>query len=217
VNQLDELLAMVPMDQVAAQLGVGTDEAAAATRSALGALLGGMSANAADPGGEASLVDALRQHGQELDDGVDLDKLDVDDGGRIVDHVFGESRDEVLSRLGGANGQQAAGGLGGGLMAKLLPMLAPLVMAWLAKNMGGLLGGGAEATPAPSSGGATPSNNPSVRDILDDVLGPGGRPRQDGGATPSNAEPEQEQGGGLPDLGGLGDILGDLLGNGRKG
>ena len=116
-----------------------------------------MSANAADPGGEASLLDALTQHGQELDDGVDLDRLNVDDGGRIVDHVFGDSRDEVMSRLGGANQQQAAGGLGGGLIAKLLPMLAPLVMAWLAKNMGGLLGGGgggAKAAPAPSAGRA---------------------------------------------------------------
>lgn len=212
MSEIDELMAQVPLDQVARQLGVGDAEARTATRSALTALLGGMAANAADPGGETSLTEALAQHGGELDGGYDVTTVDVDDGGRIVDHVFGDSRDQVVDRLSGTN---QAGGLGGGLLAKLLPMLAPLVMAWLSKKLGGALGGGGQPDPAPSGGGSTRSDNPGVRDILDDILGPGGRPRQGGGSTAAPAQPEREegQGGGF---GGLGDILGDLLGQGRR-
>lgn len=215
MSELDDLLAQVPMDQVAAQLGVGVPEAEQATRSALGALLGGIRANADDPGGAASLGEALRQHGRELDGGVDLTSIDTDDGDRIVDHVFGESRGAVVDRLSDADPAQGGlggllGGGGGGLLAKLLPLLAPIVMAWLSKKLSGGLGGG---QPAPAEAGGTSAGSTggaSLRDILGDVLGPGGRPRT--GERDDASEGEAPASGG----GGLGDILGDLLGRGRR-
>lgn len=211
MNELDDLIAQIPMDQLAAQLGVERAEAEQATRTALPALLGGLEANANDEGGKASLLEALGQHGPELDGGVDLSSVDTDDGQKIVDHIFGDQRDAVVDRLSGQQGSlrdllegressdapaqprsapSGGGGgmLSGGLLSKLLPLLAPLVMAWLSKKMGGGGGTAASADEGRTSGGG-------LGDILGDVLGGGGAGSRGGG---------------------LGDILGDLLGGGRK-
>ena len=48
---IDEVLAAIPMDRLAAQLGVDPATAEQASRQALPALLGGMEANAQDPAG----------------------------------------------------------------------------------------------------------------------------------------------------------------------
>lgn len=202
MNGVDDLLAQIPMADLAARLGVSEEQAAAATRVALPTLVGGIQANAADPGGEASLLDALNQHGSELDGGIDLGAIDTDDGEKIVDHVFGDNRDAVVNRLGET---QAAGGvLDSGLLKKLLPMLAPLIMAFLAKKMGGMFGGGGTTSSAvaPTSTDAS-SSTP-------------GRPGGTGG--PPQGSLNDILGGGLGDIldGGLGDILGGLLGGGRK-
>ena len=95
-----------------------------------------MEANAQDPKGAQSLADALGQHSPALvQGGVNLDEVDTNDGEKIVGNVFGEQQGEVVNRLG------AVGGTGGqGLVAKLLPMLAPIVLSYLASRMGG--GGG---------------------------------------------------------------------------
>jgi hypothetical protein len=198
MSDLDDLMAQIPMDQLAAQLGVGEQEAAAATRAALPALLGGLQANAQDPGGEASLRAALGQHGAELDDGVDLDAIDTADGSRIVDHIFGDHREQVVDRLAGAQGGLGdlfgggdEGGGGGGVLSKLLPLLAPIVLAWLSKKM---TGGGAPTAPADAGG---TGGGGGLGDILGDLLGGAG-----GGAGGSG--------------GGITDILGDLLGGGRR-
>ncbi|MCA1670761.1 MAG: DUF937 domain-containing protein [Actinobacteria bacterium] len=150
---IDDLLAQIPMDQLARQLGVPPDEAEELTRQALPALLGGMEANAQEPGGETSLAEAIGQHDDDLlDGGVDLDRVDTDDGQKIVRHVFGENRNEVISRLGGGGKES--------MMSSLLPLLAPLVMSFLAKKAGGGSGAG-------STGGG------GIGDLLGGLLGGG--------------------------------------------
>ncbi|MEZ0294783.1 MAG: DUF937 domain-containing protein [Solirubrobacteraceae bacterium] len=155
---IDEVLAAIPMDRLAAQLGVDPATAEQASRQALPALLGGMEANAQDPAGAASLGKAIGSHDAGLvEGGVDLDQVDTDDGDKIVGNVFGGQRDQVVNQLGNQGGGDS------GLIAKLLPLLAPIVMSYLAKQMssrstqGGGTGGG---------GGLT--------DILGSVLGGGG-------------------------------------------
>ncbi|MEZ5096934.1 MAG: DUF937 domain-containing protein [Nocardioides sp.] len=54
MSDLDALLAALPIDQLAAQLGEDPVAVRQAAGVALPALLGGMQANAQDPGGEAS-------------------------------------------------------------------------------------------------------------------------------------------------------------------
>jgi len=57
------------IDQLARQLGVDKKVAEQAARQALPALLGGMQANAQDPGGAASLAKAVDEHDSSLLDG----------------------------------------------------------------------------------------------------------------------------------------------------
>ena len=159
MSDLDELLAQIPMDQLASQLGVSEEEAASATKAALPALLGGMGANAADPNGLASLEKAVSQHdGSLLDGGVDLSQVDTTDGGKIVQHVFGDNKDAVVDQLGGL------GGGGASTISKLLPLLAPLVMSYLGKKM---LSGGSSGSGGSSSGGG-------LGGLLGGLLGGGG-------------------------------------------
>ena len=79
MSEIDEILSQVPMDQVAAALGVDQSEAEEATRTAIPALLGGMQANAADPAGAASLMSAVEQHDPSVL-GSGLDQIDTQDG-----------------------------------------------------------------------------------------------------------------------------------------
>ena len=182
MSAVDDILAQIPMGQLAGRLGVDETTAAQAARQAVPALLGGMEANAKDPEGAQSLADALGQHSPALvDGGVNLDDVDTNDGDKIVGHVFGDQRGEVVDRLGATDG-----GGGQGLVSKLLPMLAPIVLSYLA----GQLGGRGKTSAAPAGG--------DVGDLLGGLLG---------GVL---------GGGGSKGGGGLGDLLGGLLGGGRR-
>lgn len=174
MTDLNELLSQIPMDQVARRLGVDEGTADQATRMALPALLTGMQANARDPAGADSLGEAVSDHDDDLlEGGVDFDQVDTDDGDKIVSNVFGDSRDQVVRTLAGSGGGDS------GIIGKLLPMLAPLVMSFLAKQARG------GASSGPASGGG-------LGDLVGGLLGGGG-----GG---------QAGGGGLGDL--LGGLLG---------
>jgi hypothetical protein len=169
----DEIMAQLPIAQIAQQLGVDEQTAEAAARQALPALLLGMDANAKDPAGAASLEQAIGQHDPGLiEGGVNLGDVDTTDGEKIVGHVFGDNSDQVMHALGGSSG------VGGNVMAKLVPILAPIVLSYLAKQLGGSGGSG-------GSGGG-------LGGLLGQVLAGAGH----GGG----------QGGGLGDL--LGGLLG---------
>jgi hypothetical protein len=188
---INELRASLPIDQIAARLGEDPDAVRQAVDVALPALLGGLRANADDPGGEASLVEALDQHdAQVATPPVDLADVDEQDGQRITAHIFGAQQDQVVQQLG-------ATGAGSGLVQKLLPILAPIVLSYLAKQMGAK--GGAAA-----GGGVLGS-------ILSSILA--GAAQGTGG--PSGSSGSSGSSGGLGGI--LGDLLGGLLGGGRKG
>jgi hypothetical protein len=158
MSGIDELLDQIPLDRVARQLGVSRAEAEELTRQALPALVGGMEANAQDPDGARSLLAAIGQHDSDLlDGGVDLDRVDTTDGRKIVRHVFGDNEDQVVNRLAGDNS----------MLTKLLPILAPIVMAYLAKRMTG----GGTSTPSASGGGGGMGG---LGDLLGGLLGGGG-------------------------------------------
>ncbi|ROR96477.1 uncharacterized protein DUF937 [Salana multivorans] len=221
MTDLNELLSIIPIDQVAAQLGVDRATAQEGVAAAIPALLGGMEANAKDPAGEASLVKALATKDTTLADGaVDVSRVDVVDGGKIVRNVFGDRTDDVIATLGGAPGKQSEG-----LVAKLLPILAPIVLSFLAKK---LLGGGTPAADPATGQAAGEAPHGSMGGGLGDILGGLLNGLGAGGqtSTPSSGG----LGGGLGDLlggmfgggssgsggGGIGDLLGDLLGGGKR-
>ncbi|MET4639775.1 DUF937 domain-containing protein [Mycetocola sp. 2940] len=215
---LDELMSQIPIHDVAAKLGVDEETARAAVEQALPALVGGLEANAKDPSGAASIEKAVAKHSPALvDGGVNLDEVDTNDGEKIVSHIFGPNKEQVVQTLSA----QPAGFSAGGIVGKLLPILAPIVLSYLAKKfqerkqttetvqptepmqpkqpkkeaegglggvLGDLLGGASSGSSSGSTGG--------IGDILGDLLGGGG-----GGGSKG---------------GGIGDLLGGLLGGGRK-
>lgn len=215
MSDLSELLALVPTQDIADRLGVDTATAQQGIEAALPTLLAGLEANAQDPAGAASLASALAtKDGSLVEGGVRLDDVDTADGEKIVTNVFGGSADQVIAALGGATGK------GSGLIQQLLPILAPIVLSWLANKF---LGGGAQGgAAAEQSGGGLGGG---LGDLLGGILGG----TSGGGAAAGGA------GGGLGDLlggilgggsgsgagggalgGGLGDLLGGLLGGGRR-
>ena len=187
MTAVDDILSRIPLSDLAARLGVDEATAEQATRQALPALLGGIQANAADPGGAQSFASAVQGHDNDLTEGgVSLDDVDERDGEKIVGHVFGDQRGQVVQQLGTTGGASTTQDL----MGKLLPILAPIVMSYLAKRLSG--------------GAAAGGQQGGLGDLLGSVLGGMGGQQQGGGLG----------GGGLP--GGLGDLLGGLLGGGRR-
>lgn len=190
MSAVDEILSQVDLGQLAQEVGASPEEVEQAARTALPALLGGLQANAADPGGSASLQEALGQHDASLiDGGVDLRQVDRADGAKIASHIFGDQQDQVVNQL-----SALGGGTSKGLVSKLLPILAPIVLSWLAKQLTGKAGGGATSTSQAGSGGV-------LGDILGQVLGGAAQGTQSKGVDTGSI---------------ITDVLGGLLGGGRR-
>lgn len=203
MSEIQQLMAQLPVAQIARQAGVDEADARRAIQSVLPALVGGMQANAQDEAGAASLERALGQHAGALDARLGGD-VDPDDGERIVRNVFGGQTDQVAAALGGASG----GGAMSEIVRKILPIVAPIVLAWLAQR---LFSGGGQATTQTSGGGAalpTSGDNP----FANSDGGAGGTLPTPSGRQPTPSQQQQQQGGG-----GLGDLLGGILGGGSGG
>jgi hypothetical protein len=153
MNDVQELLGQIPVQQIASMLGTDTASTQAAVEAAVPTLLAGMQNNVQAPDGAAALESELARHRNGLaDGGVDPSQLDTQDGEKIVGHVFGGQQDQVANRLAGTAN---LGGVGGDLVRKLLPILAPIVMSYLARKvLGGGQGAGGQSSPA--GGGILP-------------------------------------------------------------
>ncbi len=194
MSAYDDILGALPVDDLASRVGASPDEVRQAAAAVIPALLGGLDANA-QGGGAGSLLDALGQHDPGLlSGGVDVGRLETQDGEAIANHVFGDRRDDVVARLGESplSGQ----GVGGALIRKLLPLIAPMVLSWLASRV---LGGG--STDAPGS----------LEDMLKDVLG-----SATGGAARGGSTGQAPTSGGIDAGSIIGDVLGGILGGGRR-
>ncbi|MEU8248788.1 DUF937 domain-containing protein [Nonomuraea sp. NPDC048916] len=127
----DELLAGLGdpgLEQIAGMLGTDVATARTVLQAVSGTIVGGMARNAEDPDGAEALRGALDEH-------VDADPFNGDiasltrDGQSILGHV-----------LGGQGTEQAAAGLArladvdSGMLMKLLPLIAPMIMSLLANR-----------------------------------------------------------------------------------
>ncbi|GAA1265349.1 DUF937 domain-containing protein [Arthrobacter pascens] len=202
MTDIHDLLAQIPVDQIAALLGTDTASARAAVETAVPTLLAGLQNNAQAPDGAASLESALAQHQDGLTDGgVDATQVDTADGEKIVSHVFGGQQDQVASQLAGTAN---LGGAGGDLVRRLLPILAPIIMSYLAKKILGGQQGGGQASPLP---GGTDAGGAG-----------GGAAVGAGGGAAGGAGGGAAGGAGGIDLGSiLGGILGGAAGAGGQG
>jgi hypothetical protein len=192
-SPVDEILGQLPLDQLAAQLGVDPQTAARAAAAVIPSLIGGLQHNA-DQGNEQAIVGALVQHSSSnlFDSGsVDLNRVDAADGAKIVQHIFGDQSTQLAHAIGQRTG------VSGNLVNQLLPILAPIVLAYLAKKLTGS---------QQSAGGGM------LGSILGDILsggGPGSLRIDDTPAVDENATVDQQpqSGGSIVD-----EILGGLFG-----
>lgn len=209
----DELFAQLegaPLQQISQQLGIGRSQAAGAVSAALPLLMGALGKNASQPQGAEALFGALqRDHTGSSDLGGLLGMVlggsqsRQTDGAGMLGHILGGQQGRAEQHLGEATG------LGGDRAGMLMKMLAPMVMAYLAKRMfGGDSGGGAM--------GMAGGGNPTAQ-ILGSILGQEQQQaRQQGGLGGGllGAVLDQDGDGQL----GLGDLLkigGGLLGGKR--
>jgi hypothetical protein len=209
MDTADEILSQIPLDQLAQQLGVDEATAEQAVRQAVPALLGGMEANAQDPGGAASLEKALAQHTSNPLEGLGIEGIDTSDGEKIVSNVFGDNSEQVINKLGGDSG-------GSGMMQKLLPILAPIVLSMLAgKFMGqgqGQAAPGQASGPMPSGGSAG-----GLEDLIGSATGGAAAGGSAGGIGDLLGGLLGGSGGSAGSSDAIGDLLGGLLGGGTKG
>lgn len=110
-SAVDQIVAQLPLDQLAGELGETPEAIKQAASSAVPMLLGAAQEKADDP----QLHALLDQH---------------------ADHTPGQPSPEAADALLGGTAQ-AHGLAGGGLVQKLLPYLAPIVLSYVAKRVGG--------------------------------------------------------------------------------
>jgi hypothetical protein len=201
---LDELFAQIPVADIASKVGADQGEVDKAIKTLVPALVGGLAQNVQSTDIDSSkLESAVQQQGASglLDGGVDVDQVDEKEGDNLVAHLFGgNDSNDVASALAG----QGAGS--GDLIKKLLPILAPIVLAYIGKQ---LTKGSAQAQQpqAQSAGGG------GLGDILGSILGGagggGGGAGGGGGNNPLGSILGSVIGGGQGNA--IGEILGGLL------
>lgn len=155
-DQLFDQLSGTPLRQISRQLGVGQAQTAGAVSAALPLLLGALGRNASQPQGAEALFGALQK---DHAGGADIAGLlgavlggaqsRQTNGGGILGHIFGSQQPRAEASLGQATG------LGNDKAGQLLKILAPIVMAYLAKQMFQSQGGaGQPASAGPNVLGA---------------------------------------------------------------
>ena len=203
---LDDLFAQIPVADIASKLGADEGEVSAAIKTLVPALVGGVAGNVqADNIDSSDLESAVSAQGASglLDGGVSVDQVDANEGNQIVSKIFGgNDSNQVASALAGT------GAGGGDLIKKLLPILAPIVLAYIGKQFAQKNAAPAEAAPQASGGGG-------LGDILGSILG-----GAVGGGAAANNNPlgsilGSVLGGGGGQNNAIGEILGGLLG-GKK-
>lgn len=135
-QQLFAQLQGAPMQQISSQLGIGEQQAGQAVGAALPLLMGALGKNASKPQGAAALLGALQKDhsagggniagllGSVLGGGGGRQT----DGAGILGHILGGNQQRAESGLA-----QVAG-LDSNKAGQLMKMLAPLVMAFLARQ-----------------------------------------------------------------------------------
>ena len=205
---LDDLFAQIPVQDIASKLGADQGEVDNAIKTLVPALVGGLAQNVqSDDIDSSKLESAVAAQGASglLDGGVNVDQVDQKEGDNLVASLFGgNDSNAVASALAGT------GAGGGDLIKRLLPILAPIVLAYIGKQ----LTKGAGSAPAQPQPQAQSAGGGGLGDILGSILsGAGGGGGAAGGNNPLGSILGSVIGGGQGNA--IGEILGGLLG-GKK-
>lgn len=159
VANLDDLFALIPTQDIAAKLGVDAGEVDSTIRTLVPVLVGGLQENAQNPDAASNIEAAASSHAAQglLDGGVNVGQTDAADGLKAVANIFGgNDTGQVAAALSGAGAGNSD------LVQRLLPMLAPIVLAYIGKQLMGQKGEPAQQQ-AGSGGG--------LGDVLGGILG----------------------------------------------
>src|SRR6185312_12489336 len=147
----------IPVADIASKIGADQGEVNSAIQTLVPALVGGLAENVHSNQIDSSKIEsAVAEQGASdlLDGGVNVDQVDEKQGDHLVATLFGgNDSNAVASALAGT------GAGGGDLIKKLLPILAPIVLAYIGKQ----LTKGSDSAQAAGDGG--------LGDILGDILG----------------------------------------------
>ena len=193
---LDDLYAQIPTSQIAARLGVDQGQVDSAVHALVPVLLSELHQHSQHPESAERIESAATSHAARglLDAGGGVEQFDGSDGRQAIATIFaGNDADQVASAL-------AKGGAGNSdLLKQLLPVLMPIVLAYIGKQLspsGASPRGNAPQTRQTASGGG-------LGEVLGSILGAGSGDKSLGGIL----------GDVLSGKGGaVSDILGGLLG-----
>jgi len=184
---LDDLYAQIPTSEIADKLGADKGDVDNAIQTLVPVLLGGLQHNSQDPEHASKIESAASSQAARglLDAGGGVEQVDESDGHQAVAALFGgNDTDQVAAAL-------AKGGVGNSdLLKRLLPVVLPIVLAYIGKQLSP--GGAAPQKKEEASGGG-------LGDVLGSILGGGSGDTSLGGILGSV-------------LGGKGGALGDILG-----
>ena len=199
---LEDLYNQIPVADIASKLGADQGEVSQAIQTLVPTLLGSIQHNVvSDEIDSSKLESTITETAASglLDGGVNVDQVDTSQGEAIVSRIFGgNDTSQVASALAGT------GAGGGDLIKKLLPILTPIIIAYIGKQFAGSQAGGASTQPAASGGG--------LGDLLGGILG-GASGGSGGGNNALGSILGSVLGG--QQGGAIGSILGGLLG-GKK-
>ena len=202
---LDDLFAQIPVQNIATKLGADQGEVNNAIKTLVPALVGGLAQNVQSDDIDSSELEstvAMQGNSDLLDGGVNVEQVDEKQGDQYVARIFGgNDSNAVASALGGTGAGSSD------LIKKLLPILAPIVLAYIGKQ---LTKGSAPAQQQPQAQAQSAAGG-GLGDILGGILGGAGG--GGGGNNPLGSILGSVIGG--QQGGAIGDILGGLLG-GKK-
>ena len=156
MSGLDDLLAQIPTSEIASMIGADEGEVNKAVQLLVPVLVGGLHENAQDPEHASKIESAADSHAGLLDGGVSVDQVDQQEGQQAIARIFGGNDvSQVANALAGGGGGNSA------LLKQLLPILAPIVLAYVGKQLTG-------KSAAPAGGGA---GGGALNDVLGSILG----------------------------------------------
>src|ERR1700757_5481380 len=129
---LDDLYAQIPTSEIADKLGADQGDVDKAIQTLVPVLLGGLQHNSQDPEHASKIESAANSQAARglLDAGGGVEQVDESDGHQAVAALFGgNDTDQVAAAL-------AQGGVGNSdLLKKLLPIVLPIVLAYIGKQL----------------------------------------------------------------------------------
>lgn len=148
------------LTQLSQQIGADEATTSQAVQAALPMLLGGLARNASTPDGATSLGNALNEHRGGLMENLGglLGNAESGTGAAILGHIFGQRRGTVETGVGQATGLKQP------QVGKLLMVLAPIVMAALARRQQAHQ---EQQVPLPGAATPVPSGPTALPDILE--------------------------------------------------